>query len=107
MYFLNIFHTEKGVQTDCYCECYNRGGSDDVKQVLIAVDKISAELRDLKSNITGKAVVTKMKELFPIKSEMDLLKIDHNIENTENFELRLVNTVIVRNFLISYLHFPF
>lgn len=58
--------------------------------VLEAITKISAELRDLKSNITGKAVVGKIAELFPIKSDAELHKIDYNIENTESFELRLV-----------------
>ncbi|XP_037030469.1 uncharacterized protein LOC119070307 [Bradysia coprophila] len=81
---------DKAVQTDCFCQCYMGGSNDrDMKQLLEEMGNISAEMKDLKLNITGKTVVKKMRELFPIKSETDLVKIDHNIDNTENFELRL------------------
>lgn len=57
------------------------------------VAKVSAELKDLKLNITGKTATKMMRDLFPIKSEADLIKIEYNMENTENFELRLVNEI--------------
>lgn len=63
------------------------------KEVLDEVKNVSAELKDLKSNITGKTATKMMAEIFPIKSEADMFKIQYNKENTENFELRLVNKI--------------
>lgn len=57
------------------------------------VAKISGELKELKLNITGKTATKMMAGIFPIKTEANLIKIDYNMANTENFELRLVTVV--------------
>lgn len=78
------------MQTECFCQCYNRGSDSGIKQILGEVKKVFAELTDLKLNITGKTTTKTLEGLFPIKSDVDLNRIHYNMENTENFELRLV-----------------
>lgn len=83
------------MQTDCFCLCYKRDSNSDsgIKQLLDEVKKVSAELKELKSNITGKTATKLMAGIFPIRSDVDLNRIDYNMENTENFQFRLVNNI--------------
>lgn len=94
LYYIS-YNTDIAVQTECFCQCYTQGSNSytGIKQVMAEIAKVSAELKDLKLNITGKTTTKMMTELFPIKSEADIIKIDYNMENTENFELRLVNEI--------------
>lgn len=62
-----------------------------IQPILNEMKKISAELQDIRISIAGKAVKKLINEIFPIKSEANLANIQYNMENTDNFGIRLVN----------------